>query len=245
MFTLLSGRCVHHAETLNQLLLAAMTKPAPPIAGVVPGIPGALAAVIDRSLAFDARNRWADARAMQHALRAISPAQLAAAPMARTTLQSVGAMPPPQRTPSGGSVQGVSTVVPVSSDRPTQRRGGSSTRGLYAAFAGALAVAAAATTFVLLRRGAQALPVVAAATPLPSVNVVSTAETAASPVIAPVVAPAVSAAPAVSVAPAAIASIPTARPVVLAPPVKSSRPVVIAPPVPVKTARPKDPLEKF
>src|SRR6185295_2512201 len=75
MFTLLSGRCVHAAETMNQLLLAAMTKPAPPIASVVPGVPRALADVIDRSLAFDAARRWPNARAMQQALRAIPRAQ--------------------------------------------------------------------------------------------------------------------------------------------------------------------------
>ena len=245
MFTLLSGRCVHHAETINQLLLAAMTKPAPPIAGVVPGIPAALGSVIDRSLSFDPRHRWADARAMQKALRAIPRAQLVAAPMARATLQSLGAMPPPQRTPSGGSVQGVSTVVPVSSDRPTQRRGATSALRLYTAIAVALGVGVAATTFVLLRRVPEGATVVATATPLPSVNVVATADTAPVPVVAPVVsaAPAVSVAPALSVAPAVIAPIPSARSAVLAAPVKSSRPAVA--PVPVKTAKPKDPLEKL
>jgi serine/threonine-protein kinase len=241
MFTLLSGRCVHHAETINQLLLAAMTKPAPPVASVVPGIPPALAALIDRALAFDARNRWPDARAMQHALRAIPRAQIAAAPMARATLQSVGAMPPPQRTPSGGSVQGLSTVVPVSSDRPTQRKPASTSLRLIGALAAALGVAGAGATFVLLRHGDSAPTGSATATPLPSVNVVSTAETA--PVPVPVVAPAMSVAPAASVAPAVALVIPSARPIVSSAPVKSGR--VGSGPGPVKTAAPKDPLEKF
>ncbi|MEP7119525.1 MAG: serine/threonine-protein kinase [Byssovorax sp.] len=238
MFTLLSGQCVHHsAENINLLLLAAMTKPAPPIAGVVPGIPAALAAVIDRALAFDPRHRWADARAMQQALRAIPRAQLVMAPMARATLQSFGAEPPPQRGPSGGSVQGLSTVAPVSSDRPTQRRAAMSALRLYAVVALALGVGVAAATFVLLRRQPEGTPVVATATPLPSVNTVSPVETTSVPVVAP----------AVSVAPAVVAATPSVRPVVSAAPVKSSRPVTapVPVPVPVKTARPKDPLEKF
>jgi serine/threonine-protein kinase len=247
MFTLLSGQCVHHAETINQLLLAAMTKPAPPIGGVVPGIPAALAAVIDRALAFDPRHRWADARAMAQALRAIPGAHLAAAPLARTTLQSVGAMPPPGRSPSGGSVQGVSTVAPVSSDRPTQRRAAGSSMRVYGAVALALGVGGAATTFALLKRAPAGTPVVATATPLPSVNVVAPADTAPPPVVAPAVsvAPTASVAPAVSVAPAAIAPAPSARPAVVAAPVKSSRPAPVVAPVPVKTAKPRDPLEKF
>jgi serine/threonine-protein kinase len=70
MFTLLAGRLVHHAETVNELMLAAMTKPAPPLASMVPGIPGAVAHLVDRALAYDIKARWPDARTMQLALRA-------------------------------------------------------------------------------------------------------------------------------------------------------------------------------
>ncbi|AUX45443.1 protein kinase [Sorangium cellulosum] len=69
MFQLLSGRYVHEAETLPLLLLAAMTQPAPPMASVVPGLPPAIAGVLDVALAFDPDRRWPNARAMQHALR--------------------------------------------------------------------------------------------------------------------------------------------------------------------------------
>ncbi|WP_437670612.1 serine/threonine-protein kinase [Sorangium sp. So ce131] len=69
MFQLLSGRYVHEAETLPLLLLAAMTQPAPPVASVVPGLPPAIAGVLDVALAFDPDRRWPNARAMQHALR--------------------------------------------------------------------------------------------------------------------------------------------------------------------------------
>jgi eukaryotic-like serine/threonine-protein kinase len=61
---------VHEAETVNELMLAAMTKQAPPVASVTSGVPAPVAAVIDRALAYDQTTRWADARTMQAALRA-------------------------------------------------------------------------------------------------------------------------------------------------------------------------------
>jgi serine/threonine-protein kinase len=69
MFVLLTGRDVHEAATLNELLLAAMTNPAPPLASLV-AIPADVAGVVDRALAFEKSARWADARAMQIAVRA-------------------------------------------------------------------------------------------------------------------------------------------------------------------------------
>jgi serine/threonine-protein kinase len=69
MFSVLTGHLVHEAETVNELLLAAMTKPAPKLKSVMPSVPVALASVIDRALAYEPSGRWADARAMQGMLR--------------------------------------------------------------------------------------------------------------------------------------------------------------------------------
>jgi serine/threonine-protein kinase len=71
MFTLLTGRLVHEAETVNELLLAAMTKPAPSLASVMPGVSTALAGIVDRALAYSAADRWADAATMQGAVRLV------------------------------------------------------------------------------------------------------------------------------------------------------------------------------
>jgi serine/threonine-protein kinase len=71
MFTLLTGRLVHEAETVNELLLAAMTKPSPPLASVMPGVSTALAGIVDRALAYSAGDRWADAATMQSAVRLV------------------------------------------------------------------------------------------------------------------------------------------------------------------------------
>ncbi len=69
MFTMTTGRFVHEGDTLNQLLLKAMTLPAPPIRSVFPGVPAAVAEPIDKALAFDPNDRFADARTMQAAVR--------------------------------------------------------------------------------------------------------------------------------------------------------------------------------
>jgi eukaryotic-like serine/threonine-protein kinase len=69
LFTLITGRLVHDAPTLNQLLLKAMTQPPPPIRVVMPGLPADVAEVVDKSLAFDMNARFPDARSMQAGVR--------------------------------------------------------------------------------------------------------------------------------------------------------------------------------
>jgi serine/threonine-protein kinase len=69
MFRLLSGRLVHQGRTPNEELLSAMSKPAPPLATVAPGVSPGVARLVDRALAFDMSDRWPDAAAMQEAVR--------------------------------------------------------------------------------------------------------------------------------------------------------------------------------
>jgi serine/threonine-protein kinase len=69
MFFLLNGRDVHEAETVNEELLAAMTKPAPSLRELAPDLPEALIHLVDRALAFDRNDRWPCAREMQLAVR--------------------------------------------------------------------------------------------------------------------------------------------------------------------------------
>jgi eukaryotic-like serine/threonine-protein kinase len=70
MFTALTGRLVHRAETANEELLSAMTKPAPSLGDIAPDAPQVLVNLVDRALAFAPNKRWPDVRAMQVALRA-------------------------------------------------------------------------------------------------------------------------------------------------------------------------------
>jgi len=69
MYSLLTGKMVHEADTVNEQLLAAMTTPAPAIATLLPGLPDRVASIIDRALAFEPEQRWQDARAMQASIR--------------------------------------------------------------------------------------------------------------------------------------------------------------------------------
>ena len=69
MFHLLTGKLVHDGHTANEVLLEAMTRPAPPVAEVVPTVTPAVARLVDKALAFEREKRWLDAGRMQEALR--------------------------------------------------------------------------------------------------------------------------------------------------------------------------------
>ena len=69
LFTLITGRLVHDAPTLNQLLLKAMTQPPLPVRTVMPGVPADVAEVVDKALSFDMNARYQDARSMQAGVR--------------------------------------------------------------------------------------------------------------------------------------------------------------------------------
>jgi serine/threonine-protein kinase len=68
-FWLLTGRPVRDAAPQRELLLAAVSRPAPPLASVVPTMPAPVAALIDRALALDRAARWPSAAAMHDAVR--------------------------------------------------------------------------------------------------------------------------------------------------------------------------------
>jgi serine/threonine-protein kinase len=70
MFMLLSGRRVHEADSGTEQLIKNATCPAPPLQSVAPEVPAAVAAIVDRALAFDRSARWPDAAGMRSAVRA-------------------------------------------------------------------------------------------------------------------------------------------------------------------------------
>jgi serine/threonine-protein kinase len=69
MFSMLAGRDVHEAPTVNEQLLLAMTKPAVSLATVA-RVPSAVTKIVDRALAFDKADRWPNARVMKVAVQA-------------------------------------------------------------------------------------------------------------------------------------------------------------------------------
>jgi serine/threonine-protein kinase len=124
LFNVLTGKLVHDGRTANEILLAAMTRPAPPLASALPGVAEAVAALVDRALAFEQGDRWQDATRMQEAVRrahvdrggtpiATAPT-LAVPPCVPTRTLPYAGLPqlPPSRTTTG-----VGTTAPVESTR--------------------------------------------------------------------------------------------------------------------------------
>ncbi len=75
MFTLLSGRYVHEAQSSHEQLITSATTNARALASVAPEVPAHVAALVDRALAFERADRWPDARTMQEAVRAAIEAE--------------------------------------------------------------------------------------------------------------------------------------------------------------------------
>lgn len=69
LYHAVSGRYVREGETEADELFQAMTEPAPPVEKVAPLAPQIVCAIIDRALAFAREDRFANARAMQAAVR--------------------------------------------------------------------------------------------------------------------------------------------------------------------------------
>ncbi len=67
-FAMASGQLVHDAETANEFLIAAGTRPARSLSSAAPDVPGSIVAVMDRALAFEKADRWPSAAAMRDAL---------------------------------------------------------------------------------------------------------------------------------------------------------------------------------
>jgi serine/threonine-protein kinase len=70
LFTAITGRVVHHADTAEETLIKAATEPAPRLASMVSGISPAVAEVIDTALARDKDARFQSAASMLVALEA-------------------------------------------------------------------------------------------------------------------------------------------------------------------------------
>jgi len=69
MFTLLTGRYVHEANTVNEALAFAVTQSARSVTTLVPDLPFPIVELVDRALAYDKGERWPSAETMQTALR--------------------------------------------------------------------------------------------------------------------------------------------------------------------------------
>jgi eukaryotic-like serine/threonine-protein kinase len=71
LFEHLSGRTIHPDLPGAQLLVAAATEAAPPLASVAPSLPADVCVVIDRALAFAKSERYPSANVMRKDVRAL------------------------------------------------------------------------------------------------------------------------------------------------------------------------------
>ncbi|HVJ89694.1 MAG TPA: serine/threonine-protein kinase [Labilithrix sp.] len=98
MHALITGHRINNGRTEQEALVMAATKPVPSVARLAPHLPIELIRVIDKSLAWDRRNRFQDAREMQKALLELMPSlgvsPLPGRPPPRP--HEVVAPPPPQ-----------------------------------------------------------------------------------------------------------------------------------------------------
>jgi serine/threonine-protein kinase len=221
-YALLRGDRPRHAETTQEEMLLAMTQPLAPLASVVPDIAPEIAAVVDRAVAHERDQRWADAAAMRQAIAGLlgDPAILASG----STGAPSGSLP---LAPQGA---GATLVVPDSAlttgrpfasqplaSQPSRPR---SSRGVAVAIAAVvtLGVLVTAGVLVLGRSSATRPRPPAAASPPAAVAPTATAATSTAPASATAPAattPAASAAapPAPSPSPAPSTSAAPARPV--------------------------------
>lgn len=105
LFTLLTGEYVHRTDSSNEMLILAATERARPLASVWPGVPADLAELVDRALAFEKSERWADATSMRRAARA------AQATLGLTQNASIGSSS--LATAGALFVEGPTVVTPV------------------------------------------------------------------------------------------------------------------------------------
>jgi serine/threonine-protein kinase len=182
MFALLAGRCVHQAETANEVFGLAMMQAAPALRSVAPDVPAEIAALVDRALAPERDARWPDARAMQRALRAVAAgcAPTLVVPASKAVVER--APTPDAAAPAASHA----TAPALTSSAPAPRETSARRIGLGVALTGVAGVVAAAAVAAWPRSGAPAPPA-AAEPPLSAAPVVSAAAAATAP---PSVAPA-------------------------------------------------------
>lgn len=133
MFSLLTGDFVHTGDNAPQLLVNAATKPARSVGGVATDVPPPIAAVIDRALAFDKKERWASASTMREALRAAcveaTGATVPALPRADSSVSALAESFPPPKGAGDTAAAFAPTVDSANAPGATPGAGGVTTSG--------------------------------------------------------------------------------------------------------------------
>ena len=186
MFTLLAGRHVHEADTMNEVLLGAMSIPAKPIALYRPELPPAVSEVVDRALSFDKSDRWEGARAMQLAIGACYSAirrpseDLVRAPTVIATSVSTPRFPPQTATPrTGTTARPIARTSSVNEGAAESARNGRAPQRTGLLVLAAMLSLAVGSWAVVSKTGEGSRVLGAPGTPAPSAQSFTTAPTVA------------------------------------------------------------------
>jgi len=85
LFRLLTRRRIHEGNSESHVLIKMATESAPPLAGVAPHLPRGVCLLVDRALAFQAAQRYPDARTMQSDVRDLLRGEMPRAALAFAT----------------------------------------------------------------------------------------------------------------------------------------------------------------
>jgi serine/threonine-protein kinase len=128
MFTLVTGGYVHEGEVGQELMVRAATEPARPLAALSPATSPAVAAIVDKALAFSALDRWQSAAEMRSEVRRVYAALHASEePRARLAALVAGARTTTvighvsDGDPHGTTAAAPLTAVGVSTETPDVR----------------------------------------------------------------------------------------------------------------------------
>jgi hypothetical protein len=116
MHALVTGQRINNGRTEQEALVMAATKPVPSVARNQPNLPVEIVRIIDKALAWDRRNRFQDAREMQHALleampgHGVVPFENRPPPRPLEVVPGLASPPPPQSREVLASRQAVSNA---------------------------------------------------------------------------------------------------------------------------------------
>jgi hypothetical protein len=79
LYHVLAGRPPVKGKSATEVIEGTLTHKIPPLVGLVPGVPAELVAIVDKALAFDRKQRYADAGELGEDLRRFTTGQLVAA----------------------------------------------------------------------------------------------------------------------------------------------------------------------
>jgi eukaryotic-like serine/threonine-protein kinase len=147
MFTLLSGRFVHRAETANEALVAAVTQRAPSLATVVSNAHPAIVLLVDKALAYERELRFQNASEFRAALQAADAVIAGDEASPSLRIPKTSATQVTQSGPLGLTTEGVAASVRSAQTNATVLAKQRSKAPL------ALAAVAAAALLVLVGRG--------------------------------------------------------------------------------------------